>query len=316
MNLIPSNTPQDIYKQVSDVVIEKMEDIISGELVLDEEKTPYNIQVKLATEWLRVGINRNITKKSVMTLPYGSSRLTCRDSIEDYIHDIQDKEDKMAKIQRRKSSVVHKFNMTNKEDPMHINKAIGFATKMIWDSIDEVVVAARVGMNYIKEVTRKAAKDNLCLIWETPSGFMVEQQIFNTRQQEVYTQLFGKTKFRVSVECSDIDVNRMCSSCAPNVIHSLDAAHLALTIIELSERGVKDVLVIHDSYATQTCNTDTLRTVLLDEFVKMYDADLLLKWVIDLSLYTNYEHKFNKMPQPEMLGLDLNVVRNSEYMFG
>lgn len=42
---------------------------------------------QLANAWLKLEINRKLTKRSVMTLPYGCTRYSCREYIEEYLRE-------------------------------------------------------------------------------------------------------------------------------------------------------------------------------------------------------------------------------------
>lgn len=70
-NLIPNDVPQDIYQQVADVLLEKLQKI----------KTP------LSTQCQEFGITRKLAKRPVMTLPYGSTQRTCFQSILEHLED-------------------------------------------------------------------------------------------------------------------------------------------------------------------------------------------------------------------------------------
>ncbi|MFO7945906.1 MAG: DNA-directed RNA polymerase, partial [Armatimonadota bacterium] len=72
-NLLPTDIPEDIYSEVASVVTKKLK-----EKALDPEDTH-------AAEWLRIGVSRKITKKPVMTLPYGSTLSSCTESVEEWL---------------------------------------------------------------------------------------------------------------------------------------------------------------------------------------------------------------------------------------
>jgi hypothetical protein len=85
------------------------------------------------------------------------------------------------------------------------------------------------------------------------------------------------------------------SSIAPNYIHSLDAALLALVACACEREGIP-LVTVHDSYNTLPCHVDRLREILLEELRNMYAG--------------------HEWPAPgHLLGdLDLNEVRG-EYAF-
>ena len=64
----------------------------------------------------------------------------------------------------------------------------------------------------------------------------------------------------------DLDPRKQSNGVAPNVVHSLDAAGLVLTVNESWKRGLYDFAMIHDSFATHSNNCETLASSLLDSF--------------------------------------------------
>ena len=281
VNLLPSDRPQDIYGAVLKVVMAELEAIADGSQVYDkkigklEERQAEELAKELAVEWLRIGPNRNLCKKPVMTLPYGSTQLTCRDHVSAWLKDLQKSENKKAKAEGREPLKVHIFG--DKESPMPLMYAESFMTALIWKSIGKVVVAARKGMAYIKAVTSKVAKLNKPLEWTTPTGFIVRQVIWQVHQNRVQTQLLGRVTFVANTKTKDIDYHRMVNSCAPNFVHSMDASHLTLAVNSFFTEGLQSVAVIHDSFGTHAANTGKLRELLSGALVDMYESHDVIK---------------------------------------
>ena len=202
VNLLPSKRPQDIYRAVSDIVSGWMESVLE-DYTQDvpmwskiAEKFGAVKGYKFAQEWLRVSVSRAMTKKPVMTLPYGSSQLTCRDSMGDYLNDLQSKADKKALAQGKVAMPINNF--TEKEGELPRSEAVSYASMMTWQAIGEVVIAARAAMKYIKDVTKKIADRGEALEWVTPLGFIVKQSVFEIREdKQVFTSMLGGCKFRV-----------------------------------------------------------------------------------------------------------------------
>ncbi len=78
VNLINSDKPSDIYAKVAEKLEEKLNKIRQSKIPEDAEK---------ATKWINLGINRKLTKRPVMVLPYGGTMLSCREYIEEYLTD-------------------------------------------------------------------------------------------------------------------------------------------------------------------------------------------------------------------------------------
>lgn len=71
----------------------------------------------------------------------------------------------------------------------------------------------------------------------------------------------------ISIPTENIDKNKQKQSFMPNLIHSLDAAHLHFT---LSVTEVKNVYTIHDCFASDLSEIDILNKEVLFQFIKMY----------------------------------------------
>lgn len=72
-----------------------------------------------------------------------------------------------------------------------------------------------------------------------------------------------------------IDRKAQMSGIVPQFVHSLDAAHMMMTVSALHGLGLHDFAVVHDSYAVHACDVDELNTVLRDKFVDIYQRDVL-----------------------------------------
>lgn len=311
VNLIESDKPQDIYGAVCKVAVEELEAIVNDPSLyvgkLDTAKA-----VDIAKEWLRLQPNRSLTKKPVMTLPYGSTQMTCREHVSQWLKDMQKEENKSAKAEGREPMKVHAFG--DKQSSMPLTEAESFMSAIVWRSIGKVVVAARAGMSYIKAVTSSVAKMNKPLEWTTPTGFIVRQEIYQFTQRQIYTQLLGKTRFVLSTPSKDIDYHRMINSCAPNFVHSMDASHLTLAVNAFVAAGIPSVAVIHDSFGAHAGVTDKLRDELRNAMVSMYqEHDVISNFLAETEekLLTSFDH----IVVPKMGALDLNSINKSTYAF-
>ena len=72
---------------------------------------------------------------------------------------------------------------------------------------------------------------------------------------------------------NQIDSRKASNSASPNIIHSWDAGHMALTICAMLDEGINDFFMIHDSFATQAADTDTMYHVVRQVFVDIYSGD-------------------------------------------
>jgi DNA-directed RNA polymerase len=279
-NLVPASTPSDIYGLVAQAVKRR--------LLLDRES-------EFAVGWLAFNIDRKITKRPVMVLPYGGTQHSCRE----YVYD--------AIVERGGS-------------PFPVEKqreANMYLAQQVWGSIGDVVVAAREGMAWLRKVAQLLAKHNIAAKWVTPCGFTVEQCYPNERARQMELKLFG-TVFRPLVyeEVPGIDSRRSANGLPPNFIHSLDASALINTINLCVANDVVSIAAVHDSYGTHAATMDLLSSCLRYSFVEQYtDHDTLLEfrdWVLEVLPETE---RVKVPPLPRRGTLDLQLVLESDFFF-
>ena len=108
----------------------------------------------------------------------------------------------------------------------------------------------------------------------------------------------------------------MTNAISPNVIHSLDAAHLLLTILHCHESGVNDFFVIHDSFGCSASDTDEMFVAVRETFIAIYkDWDFFSEFDKQARLRLADPSDPNLSPVPSQSDLDLNLVADSDYCF-
>lgn len=308
VNLIPSDEPQDIYQKVADAVVEM------AKADLGDPKWG-----EVARQWLTFGITRSVTKRPVMTMPYGSRGYGFREQI----------------MQDTLGPAYREFQRWEKglEDagcpPTEEQKAArwpfadnGFAASLymaqrIERGVERVVVKAAEAMKWLKQATALAASEGLPVNWTTPVGFPVQQAYYDTSRRRVETMIAGKrTVLDLPVDLDTIDKKAQAQAIAPNFVHSLDASHLMLTVVRGMEEGVTSFALIHDSFGTLAADSPRFFQIVREAFVEMYEAvDVVAAFRDDLLRHLP-EQAQRDLPQPPLRGaLDLSVVVESSYCF-
>lgn len=280
-NLIPSETPQDIYQMVANRVIEKFKK---------------DLPDTLAQQWLDFGLTRSGTKRQTMTLPYGSTSYSCRSYTQQYIMDRMEKGDPVPDEW--------------KDD---IYAPTTYASNHIWEALGETVQGAREAMDWIRKCARLVAKENLPLIWTSPSGFQVFQHYPVMKANRINTAI-DNSLIKPTIREEDwdnVDVNRMVNGSAPNLVHSLDAAAMTFTIIKCVEDGIRDFAMVHDSYGVHAHHAPQLNKRLREAFVEMYSSCDPLEDFRQACL----KSVPNVPPAPAKGDLDLQGVLDSDYFF-
>jgi DNA-directed RNA polymerase len=210
VNLVPGDRPNDVYADVADVVNAKLKDLLGN-------------PSDLSRAWMhdrlhQIGMDRSITKRPVMVLPYGGTYKSCHEYT--------------AAALRERCDMRGHFGA----DAFKAEHALA---KLVWESIGEVVVKAREGMSWLQSVTRARAKAGQDVGWRTPSGFVVFQAYRDRAEGRIKTRFAGQiVKFRDPSQGPGIDENRQALAVAPNFVHSLDASALMLTVCAGLDEGM------------------------------------------------------------------------------
>lgn len=286
VNLVPQDTPQDIYAGVAEVVARRVEE--------DARKG-----VEHADLWVGK-ITRSIVKRPVMTLPYGATRYGMRQQIIDTLKKMAD--DGECPIPARNDDYFWPAE---------------YLSWVVYRSIGEVVRAARQAMDWLQQAASVSSKDGMPIHWITPAGLPVLQAYYKTSVKRVRCLIDGRrVRTQIHVRDATIDSQAMAYGSAPNFVHSMDASHLMLTVNHAADRGVTHFCMVHDSYATHAADSDTLAQSLREMFVYQYQTqDVLAQYREHLVAQVHPDLVEKIPPLPERGNLDLNVVKYSMYFF-
>ena len=321
VNLMPSDTVQDIYSIVANKVnklllkdaLEGTEDSFKtnkdGEYMLDKEGKP---QVKygdktLAQNWVNFnrikfgqdGITRKVCKRSVMTLAYGSKQYGFKENL--------------------LADIIHPYVLDHPEDNPFLspNQAAIYMAKLIWDSVKTTVIKAVEGMEWLQKVADLICHDNHVVTWNTPNGFPVQQNYMKMKQETIQLR-FNKARVRFynQRETDDVDNRAQRNGIAPNFIHSMDACHLQRVVNAMKQLGDDNFMMIHDSFGTDCAHAGLLYKVIRQEFVNLYKDQNHLENFLESVKYLIGDDKLSKVPKiPAFGNLDLDLVKQSDFCF-
>lgn len=324
VNLLPSETVQDIYGIVAQKVNEILkQDAINGtpnEMITVTDKDTGEISEKLklgtstlAQQWLAYGVTRSVTKRSVMTLAYGSKEFGFRQQVlDDTIQPAIDSGNGLMFTQP--------------------NQAAGYMAKLIWDAVSVTVVAAVEAMNWLKsaakllaaEVKDKKTKDILrhrCAVhWTTPDGFPVWQEYRKPLQKRLDMIFLGQFRLQPTINTlkdSGIDAHKQESGIAPNFVHSQDGSHLRMTVVYAHEKyGIESFALIHDSFGTIPADAGKLFKAVRETMVITYENNDVLADFYDQFADQLHETQLDKMPPlPKKGNLNLQDILKSDFAF-
>jgi len=287
-NLIPSSQPEDIYQRVIDLAQEKIKVDLKG------------TKGALAKACLDYGLSRKAAKRCTMTRVYGSTLYSSRAFVAEYIKDTD--------AQRRQENPSYVSTLHGQEWEASL-----YLSGHIWASINETVIAAKEGMDWLQKCSRILAGENLPTMWTTLDGLPVLQHYPNTSRHRIKTK-FGDKQIYVSLreELQEIDKRKQANSISPNWVHANDGCHLRMTVNLAAGNGVGSFAMIHDSFGTHAADVPMLNACLREAFIELYlDNDPLAMFRDETQLLTT-----TALPSlPKKGELDLTAVRESEFFF-
>ncbi|XP_070687928.1 DNA-directed RNA polymerase, mitochondrial [Pempheris klunzingeri] len=291
VNLMPCDTPQDVYSGVAQQVEEfRARDAAHG--------------LKIA-QVLEGFINRKVVKQTVMTVVYGVTRYGGRLQIEKRLKEI----DEFPKE--------------------HVWDASHYLVRLVFSGLKEMFTGTREIQDWLTESARLISKCGHTVEWVTPLGLPIIQpyhrtrnQVLKSTMQHVNLQITHDTKERP-------DTVKQKNAFPPNFIHSLDSTHMMLTALHCYSAGLTFVSV-HDCFWTHAITVDTMNKVCREQFVALHSQPileelsnfLLQKYCTGLPMETN-----NKKHQgyrwlmlllakvPQTGDFDLQRVKESTYFF-
>lgn len=281
-NCIPTERPRDIYQDVADIVTAR----------LRETDHP------MAAKWLEFidgQLPRDATKRSVMTLPYGSTFHACIHYTRDWYEEVRKKRGGVTPFERGYEPSV-------------------YLARFIWTAITETVSSARECMDWLRKVSDIFTEAGQPVRWTSPSGFPVKQGYYKFKTKQIKTVVGNVVRFSNYLEdIEDVAGRKQKNGISPNFIHSLDAAALVKTVNLSHDAGLDSFAMIHDSYGVLAADAPKMAQVLREVYAEMFTDPILERFRDELLLYLPQGTVLP--PIPGSGDLDVNLVKDSLYFF-
>jgi DNA-directed RNA polymerase, mitochondrial len=287
VNVLPSDRPQDIYSAVADQVRSEVE-LKAGQGSQE------------ANRWLQFGITRKIVKRNIMTYVYSLKPYGARQQIFDEYKSIVE------------------FNPEKKVLADDGFSDCRWLAKIVWDKMEQEIELEAQLMKWFQECSKLFAKANLPMKWTTPMGFPVEMDYRYLIPFKVKTAISGSLVYTTyRRELNRKDSRKYSSSVSPNIVHALDGsiAQAVALYCKNHERPINDLLMVHDSFATNPNRIDDLQEIIRQVVVDLFKNDYL-----DI-LYNDWKAQLpsklkDKITLPPARGnLDINEIKTSSYFF-
>jgi DNA-directed RNA polymerase len=335
VNLVPSELPGDLYKYVADHVWDTLKEIVSEmdnytmeacnkfiDTLIDFKKQIYATEprseqrkelvdeIKQYKEmhketaekaapiyWMRITDSkhkRKIVKRNVMTLPYGGTAYGLgQQQIDD----------------AKKHGIDELLFMEHKWG--------AYMGRLVYEDCKISLRRPMQLLSVFEEAGRNAEADGRFLSWTVPvTNFPVVQNYTEGKVKKIWVQYGPPSGERLStgyyrntlqlaicfIEDQIPSKGKQAQGASPNAIHSLDAAHLAITCA----RAEYPITTIHDSFGCLLADMPDLFRLIRHTFLELYNAD---------PLGCIMEEIEGDISNVQFGNLDLSLILDSEYCF-
>ena len=237
------------------------------------EVSKWNIPDRLKNIW-----DRKCVKRTVMTIPYNAKPFSNRTYIRDAL--------------KEKDIEIDKDELTQ-------------TVQAVRDAMHNVVPGPMSVMKWIEDEVAKCINRGMSEIgWVTPSGFIVHQRIMKKKVEVLNLQLLGRCEIRVATDdTNEVDRARHKAATAPNLIHSLDASLLHLSV----QRFDNPIALIHDSVLCRATDMSILSSIVRETYMELFAKQDYLN---------DFAKQIMAESEPPIIGdLEPSSVIDSTYFF-
>ena len=292
VNLIPKDkldVPADIYESLRIPINEEIRKT-------GRENASYpNLQY--------VNLSRSDVKHPIMTKTYNVTLYGVNEQLKDKFRVGKSKIFKVSSINKGE------FITLRKPDIMKIAEIINKSIFIKYKGLNFIY-------NYFIEMAKLKSKLNLPIVWLTASGLLLTQKYYQSKETKISLTLAGKTKKLVIRDMTTLlDPRKQNNSIIPNVIHSLDASHVA-NIINNTVDNTNDfpIITIHDCFGTHPNNMNKLEEIVKLEFVALYASESFLTKFHKRNLQSIEDYGF-KIERDELLGQDYVIYKTRSKLY-
>lgn len=288
----------DIKKQINEAEprSDRRQELVDQLLECRREHT-YLVDLVAPVFWARITDDkhrRKIVKRNVMTLPYGGTPFGLG---EQQIDDA------------KKHGIELLLFMEHKWG--------SFMGRLVYDNCKKSMAKPMELLSVFEAAGKDAEERGEFLSWTVPvTNFPVVQNYVKGKVKKIWVQYGPPIGKRLStgyyqntlqlnisfIEDVEPTKGKQSQGASPNAIHSLDAAHLAMTVAAANF----PVTTIHDSYGCLLADMEELFHLVRATFVELYKTDPLKQLMEDIH---------GDVTHIDYGTLDINLIQDSEYAF-
>ncbi len=202
-----------------------------------------------------------------------------------------------------------------------LNRSANMMGDEIWKSIGGSLKRQTGIMNWFQACCKVFGTNNLPFSWINSTGNICTHNVNKQKKKQVQVHYKrNTTTYTKMIDTKDVDVSKMVSGCAANIIHSNDSGHLDTTVVNCKKEGITDLWFVHDSFGSHYDDAQPLLENTRKAWVSIYEERNILEelyeyWTDTLlisggkGVIPHYTEFF------EMGNLDNTAVNDSDWFF-
>lgn len=246
--------------------------------VLEISKNEKHPEYENLENYIRIrdsNLDRTLIKTSIMTKPYNVTLY----QMSNYIKNQFKYTDNRDWNEDKDNKVVWLENIDNPN-----LKLTSFDILLLAKAIDTVIYSEFPKLldftKYLKNIARLCTELNIAIPWKLPTGLNISQEYISTDSVQLKPFIYKKTTFNLNIpNRSKTNKMKQIRALMPNLVHSLDAASLALLtsiFFKNSDAEVNNIFTVHDCFAISMNNVDKVMSWLKIVYITLYSNDQYL----------------------------------------
>lgn len=311
VNVSPTDKPGDLYQHVADVGY----GLINGSS---------NTWHQIFLEHWEGKIPRKVFKRATMCDAYGMTDSGIRDALrqEGHLDWVEGDRELLQAINELATVIRQALNgalESSNSGKYFLQDQVGILGQIDRNARERAEIQQMAqGVKFSAVVYPRALK----AVWVTPSGFQAINDYMAPVLKVVQSNFYRGVERNGQVLAAHVTTSHdnlashreAAQAIPPNFIHSIDAAHMMLTINECLSLGITKFSMIHDSFGCPCSDVPLMRKAINRKFYEIHQENLLEKFQQDLS------NIVLKQPIPGAIPkrgtLDIGGALNAEYLFG
>ena len=263
-----NDIPKDLYSFIGTNLVSLYKNKLLSPALTDLDRECY-------TRLSKLDVIRKLLKRAVMIKPYNATPFKIVESIKELFQLVKD----------QSLSYWEKWYTYKDNDNIRLRER-DFV--LIRDGIEEIlsdnVFKIKKLMIYLETIAKILAELSLVIPWASPQGVNIYQSYLATDEIRLKPFTYTKKTFSLTIPNKEGKLNKtkQVRAFMPNLIHSLDAASLAL-LVDLyfnnsKNTGIKNIFTIHDCFGVTANNIENIMDLLKLVYTRIYsDTNYLRK---------------------------------------